>query len=219
MGNVMLFAYLLFLAVSPAPVQGANSSQRTLVGCLNRLPDGTLQLKALPSQQLYAMKGNTMPLMAHVDQIIRVVGHPESEGKKSESALTLTTNSVHVVAETCTAALPPSETEAVGGKVGEDEIAVPETTTASSAETTPGFQTEAASEQWRGGKNSPAVQSGLHTDAPYAPFKPEQVSQSEAAANANAPAAARAEILPGNTRGVSNSAPDSSVNSNRPKSK
>lgn len=219
MDNVVPLAYVLLLLIPALPVQSQNSSQKTLVGCLNRLPDGTLQLKALPSQQLYSIKGNTAPVMAHVDQIIRVAGNSEPTGNKLQYALTLTRNSVHVVAETCTAALPPSITEAVGGKVGEDEVAVPETTTASSAETTPGFQTEAASEQWRGKKNSPAVQSGFHTNVPYAPFKPEQVAQSEAAANVNAQAAARAEILPGNTRGVNNSTHDSSADSRQPKSK
>jgi plastocyanin len=128
--------------------------------------------------------------------------------------LTLTANSVQVVAESCTSGLPGSKTEAIGGKVGEDQIAVPMTTTQSSAETTPGFQTEAATAQLVG-KNPQAVQSGMRPSVPYAPFKPEQVAQSEAAANVNADAALRAEILPGNTLGVSGSTPSSSGTSTR----
>jgi plastocyanin len=45
---------------------------------------------------------------------------------------------------------------------------------------------------------------------PYAPFEPEQVAQSESAANINADAASRAEISPGNTLGVGGSMPKSS---------
>ena len=203
----MPHAYLVLLILSAVP-QNANPAQSTFLGCLNRRPDGTLQLKAIPSEKVYSIEGDTKPLMGYVNQIIRVQGSPKG-AERGTSALQLTTTSVHVVAETCTAELPPSKTEAVGGKVGEDQVAVPETTTESSAETTPGFQTEAASEQIRG-RNSAAVRSGFHTSVPYAPFKPEQVAQSEAAANVNAPAAARAEILPGNTLGVKSSEPASS---------
>lgn len=212
----MTVTYLLLLLSLVAPGQSANSGQKAFVGCLNRLPEGTLQLGTLPSGKVYSIEGNTKPLMAHVDQVIRIFGRSEANSK-GRSVLTLTANSVQVIAESCAAGLPGSKTEAVGGKVGEDQIAVPTTTTASTAETTPGFQTEAATSQLIG-KGPQAVQSGVRPSLPYAPFEPEQVAQSESAANVNADAALRAEILPGNTLGVGGSAPTSSAASTAHKS-
>ncbi|HEV2401044.1 MAG TPA: hypothetical protein VGS27_29190 [Candidatus Sulfotelmatobacter sp.] len=198
--------YLLLFFIFFSPGQNADSAQKEFLGCLSRLPDGTLQLGALPSGKSYSIQGNTKPLMGHVNQVIRIHARSGVPKNQSQNSLTLTANSVQVIAETCTAGLPGSRTEPVGGRVGEDQIAVPMTTTASSAETTPGFQTEAGTAQLTG-KSPQAVLSGLRPPVPYAPFKPEQVAQSESAANVNANAALRAEILPGNTLGVSGSAP------------
>lgn len=206
----MALTYLLLLLIWLAPGPNENSAQRAFVGCLNRLPSGTLQLEALPSGTLYSIEGDTEPLLDHVDQVIRILGRSRANSNQGNSVLTLTANSVQVIAESCAAGLPGSRTETVGGKVGEDQIAVPMTTTASSAETTPGFQTEAGTEQLTG-KSHQAVQSGVRPPEPYAPFEPEQVAQSEAAADVNADAALRAEILPGNALGVSGSVPRSSA--------
>lgn len=200
--------HLLLMLIFFSPGQSVGPAQNEFLGCLTRLPDGTLQLGALPSGKSYDVQGNTKPLMGHVNQVIRISGSAGEATNQGHNVLTLTASSVQVIAETCTAGLPGSKTEAVGGKVGEDQIAVPETTTASSAETTPGFQTEAGTAQLIG-KSPQAVQSGLRPPVSYAPFKPEQVAQSESAANVNANAALRAEILPGNTLGVNGSAPGS----------
>ena len=210
----MPLTYVLLSLMLVAPAQSATSSQRAFVGCLSRLPDGTLQLGTIPSEKVYSISANTRPLMAHVNQVIRIFGRTGTmAGDPAINVLTLTANSVQVIAESCTAGLPGPKLEAVGGKVGEDQIAVPMTTTASSAETTPGFQTEAGTAQLVG-KSPQALQSGVHASVPYAPFKPEQVAQSESAANVNANAALRAEILPGNALGVNGSAPASSALSN-----
>ncbi len=203
-------SYLLLLIILLPSGQGADSAQKGFVGCLTRLPDGTLQLRALPSGRPYSIEGNTKPLMAHVNQVLRMSASTGTRSQKGQNLLTLTASSVQVIAETCTAGLPGTKTEAVGGKVGEDQIAVPTTTTASSAETTPGFQTEAGTAQLTS-KSPQAVQSGVRPAVPYAPFKPEQVAQSESAANVNADAALRAEILPGNTLGTGGSAPTASA--------
>ncbi len=210
----MASAVLFLVLIWAAPGQSSGPSEGALVGCLTRSPRGTLQLEALPSKKVYSIQGDTKALTTHVDQIIRTLGRTGAPGNQGTSVFTLTSNSVQVIAESCAAGLPGPKTEAVGGKVGEDQIAVPTTTTASSAETTPGFQTEAGTNQLIG-KSAQALRSGVRPPVPYAPFKPEQVAQSELAADVNAAAALRAEILPGNALGVNGSMPSPPGNSTK----
>jgi plastocyanin len=196
----MALASLLLLLITASPGQGTSS---TLVGCLNRLPDGTLQLGTRPSGRVYSVEGNTRPLMAHVNQFIRVSAQTAPAGTKAEGVAKISVSSVEVIASTCTAGPPGKNPQAVGGKVGEDQIAVPVANTAGVDEITPGFQTESATTRPQNNKSE--HQPALRPGGAYAPFQPEQVAQSETAANVNAEAAIRAEILPGNTLGVNGS--------------
>ena len=200
----MLLSCIFSATAQQSPPQQSPSQppQSGLTGCVNRSPDGTLQL-GLRSGALYRLQGRTTLLEKHVNQIVRVFGQPQ---KAAEGTPVLVVNGVQAIAGTCTAALPGKNPEPVEGKVGEDELAFPVSTTAAADETTPGFQTESSLAQSPGGKNVPATQSRHLARSPYAPAAPDQVAESESAANVNAEAASRAEILPGNTLGVGASA-------------
>lgn len=197
----MPLLFLLLSMISSESVQSSDSGQTAFVGCLSRLPEGTLQLGTLPSGKVYSIQGNTESLIRHVNQLVRVLGRSESNGDRDRVSK-LTVSSVQVVGDTCTAGLPPTKAQTVVGKVGEDQVAIPVTTTASD-QITPGFQTEAAMIQLSGPEGHRAARGEHPATPPYAPLEPEQAAQSESAANINAEAAARAEILPANTLGVS----------------
>lgn len=195
----MPFLFLLISIMSLGPVQASDASQATFVGCLSRLPEGTLQLGVPSSGEVYSIEGNTQLLIAHVNQLVRVSGRAEA----GDGASKLVVSSVQVVGDTCTAGLPGAKTQTVVGKVGADQVAIPVTTTASSDETTPGFQTEAGMAELSRHEGPYSAQAEHPAPRPYAPLEAEQIAQSESAANVNAEAALRAEILPGNTLGVS----------------
>lgn len=196
----MALLFLLLSIISSGLVQSSDSGQTTFVGCLSRLPAGTLQLGVPSSGEVYSIEGNTELLIDHVNQLVQVSGRAEAAG---DGASKLAVSSVQVVADTCTAGLPGAKTQTVVGKVGADQVAIPVTTTASSDETTPGFQTEAGMAELSRHKAPYSAQSEHPATRPYAPLEAEQIAQSESAANVNAEAALRAEILPGNTLGVS----------------
>jgi plastocyanin len=196
--------FLLFLMfMGSTPLHAIPAPQKAFVGCVNRLPDGTLQFGAVPSGDLFVVRGETKLVEEHVNQLVRVFGEPSRSGNDNNALPALTVDRVQVLAESCTSVLPAKQFEEVPGKVGEDSVAVPVTTTSTDDRTTPGFQTQAASAQLSGSQSASPTQT---VEPPTAPPHPEQVAQSEAAANVDARAVERTEILPGSTLGVSGSA-------------
>jgi hypothetical protein len=184
-------------------------TQTELMGCLSRTASGALQFQARPSGKIYALNGNISLLQHHVNQLVAIpVNHAGETG--------LNVDTLRVMSESCTSALPSKNVVAVAGKAARDVPAPNVTTTLSAGETTPGFQTESGMEQSAGtGANSPPVKYG-YANSPYAPVNAEQAGQSEAAANQNAAAAQRAEMYPEHTLGVTQkSAPPSSVQAMR----
>jgi plastocyanin len=194
MSGTFLFFIMLLGSLHPTVVP-----QKTFVGCLNQLPNGTLQLGAVPSGQLYVVRGRANVIEEHVNQLVRVYGAASRNSNNNYLLPTLTVNRIQALAESCTSSLPGKQFEGVPGKVGEDSVAVPATSTPTEAETTPGFQTEAATAQ---SSRSRSVPLSLSMEPPAAPTHPDQVGQSEAAANVNSSAVERTEILPGGTLGV-----------------
>lgn len=184
MSGVLIFLALLGFASFPA----ANTSQ-TFEGCVNRVPDGTLQLGAEPSGELFVLGGQMNVMDGHVGQMVRVTG-VLIPGANNNVHATLEVAKVQALAGSCASALPTATRESVPGKVGEDLVAVPVTSTVTGDQTTSGFQTQAP------------IAQGPHQKPPDAPAHPDQVAQSEAAANVNASSVDRTEILPGHALGV-----------------
>ncbi len=201
----LAYRFLLFLFISFAVTASicqaqSSASQTEVVGCLVRSPNGPLQLGIRPSGKTYPLTGNINLLQRHVNKLVAIPSSPSAGGDS------LNVSTLRVVSESCTSALPSKNVAAVTGKVGRQVTAPTVTTTLSAAENTPGFQTESDLQQAAGtGASAPYVQNG-QADSPYAPVNAEQAGQSEAAANANAAAAIRAEMYPGNTLGVTQKA-------------
>jgi plastocyanin len=195
-GVLLVFLILLgsaSLYANPASQKDATAaSQKAFLGCLTRLPDGTLQFGAVPSGELFLLGGQTNILEGHVKQLVRVYGETAPRGSDNNALPTLVVVRVQALSNSCTSVLPAKQLDGVPGKVGEDAVAVPLTSTFTENQSTPGLQTEAAIAQ-----SSPAI------EPPAAPPYPEQVGQSEAAANVDAGSVERTEILPGRTLGVS----------------
>lgn len=183
MPGILLFLALLGFTSLPA----ANTPQ-TFEGCVNRLPDGTLQLGAEPSGELFFLRGEENVIEEHVGQIVRATGEVTLGANNVRP--TLAVAKLQALAKSCASGLPTARLEGVPGKVGEDLVAVPVTSTLTGEQTTPGFQTQTS-----GVKASREQQ-------PAAPAHPDQVAQSEAAANVNASSVNRTEILPGHALGV-----------------
>jgi plastocyanin len=193
MGIVLFFLIL----IGPALSHAQQTSQESFVGCFNRLPNGALQFGVMPSGELFAVRDNTKLASEHVNQLVRVFGNLE-RSKDNNAPATLTLLSVQTLAATCTSVVPPTTSDRVPGKVGEDTVAVPRTDTSTEDQTTPGFQTQSAATA-NAHPNSPAI------EPLAAPPAPEQVGQSEASGNVNARSVERTEILPGATLGASGS--------------
>lgn len=204
-GVFWVFLILLGFASLPGAQaqQETQTQQKAFVGCVNRIPNGTLQLGAVPSGEVFQLQDPTKMAEEHVNQLVRVFGVAAQSGKDNNAPRALKVDRIQALAESCTSGLPAKNMEGVPGKVGEDAVAVPLTTTAAQDQTTAGFQTEGTKAQSSGSHSAPPIQIAEPTDAPQ---HAEQVAESEAAANANARAAERTEIVPGNTLGVSNSA-------------
>jgi plastocyanin len=203
----MAAVFLLFLMlVGSTPLNAVQEPQKAFVGCLNRLPDGTLQFGAVPSGELFILSGSTNLAEEHVNQLVRVFGNLKRDGSNNGTPAMLTVERVQALAASCTSVLPSKTFEEVPGKVGEDAVAVPLTDTSSEDRTTPGFQTQAATAQSSGAQSAFSSHS---VELPAAPPHPEQVGQSEAAANVNARSVERTEILPGLALGVTGSETES----------
>lgn len=188
--------FVLLVALATAlSLTAMGTAQTEVVGCLSRIPDGTLQVGAIPSGESYVLHGQAQVLERHISQVVRITGRAESSSTV-QGPRVLTVDTAHAVAGSCSAVLPPTRLEAPAGKVGADVTATAVTATASMDETTPGFQTEAM----------PPAAAAQYLQRPnYAPAQPDQASESAIAADTNAQAAQRAEILPGNSLGVSKS--------------
>ena len=192
----------LFFIMLLGSLLGPSAPKNTSVGCLNRLSNGTLQFGAVPSGELFVVRGQTSLAEEHINQLVRVFG--TSSPNNNRNALpSLTVARVQTLGETCTSLLPGKQFEQVPGKVGEDLVAVPVTSTPTEAETTPGFQTEGASSESARSQSVPVVR---RVESLAAPAHPDQVAQSEAAANVNSSAVERTEIRPGHALGVGSSA-------------
>jgi hypothetical protein len=196
--SVFFLAFLMLLGSTS--LHAASASQGVLVGCLTQLPDGALQLGAVPSGKLYAVSGQTEILKEHTDELVRLFAQPTTPAARNNASSTLMVARVQPLSKSCTSALSPSTVEAVPGKVGEDVVAVPHTTTSTENGTTAGFQTQGAAAEL---SLSQSVRYSHTIDQPAMPPHPEQTAESEAAANRIAASVDRTEILPGNTRGVS----------------
>jgi|SRR5579872_813367 len=199
MAGVFLIVLMLMGSGSSYATQ---ASQKSFIGCFNRLPDGALQFGAVPSGELFTLRGQTNLAEEHVDQLVRVFGDLDRREPDHGATGTLTIHKVQALAGSCTSALPATKLEGVPGKVGEDTVAVPVTGTSTEDQTTPGFQTGDAA----GRPARTQAWNGMGVEAPAAPQYPEQVGQSEAAANMDAKSVERTEILPGTTLGVGGSA-------------
>lgn len=211
----LLLASLFVVSGALSGIEGQVpvSTGREIVGCITRQANGGLQLLDRNSGRRYALGGNLQLLERHVSQLVAL----SANGGRSDS---LDVDSVRVLSESCTSALPSKGVAAVAGKTGQVVTATPVTTTLSAGEVTPGFQTEAGDQQLAGtGAAAPYVNYGS-THSPYAPLNSEVAGQSEAAANTNAAAASRAEMYPGSTLGVTlKSPPPSSRQSMRQEKK
>ena len=72
-------ASLLVLGMTVFPAQ-VKAAETQVVGCINRLPNGTLQLGAIPSGESYVLNGLTNLLERHVGQLVRITGRTEGSG-------------------------------------------------------------------------------------------------------------------------------------------
>jgi hypothetical protein len=188
------FVLLLLLATSAAA---------ETVGCLYQDASGKLWLQHLRSGTTQPLAGNTNVLLHHLNQIVAVPTASASANGVSSGPLAITR--LRVVAESCTSVLPSSHDERVGGKaagIAGDEAS--ESTTATAAENTPGFQTESGTDQRKSGSTRKPEESSASA---YGPQRSEQAGESEAAADTNAAAALRAEMYPGTTLGVNDKGP------------
>src|SRR5579885_2740167 len=117
----------------------AQTPPATFRGCINRRPDGTLQLAARTSGDVFLLQGDPNLLEEQVNHLVQITGH--SQASHTPGPPTLTVDSIRLIAESCTKALPSKKPQPVPGKVGADALAVPVTTTKTADQTTPGVQT------------------------------------------------------------------------------
>lgn len=200
----MALVMLIFLMIASPPSFATETPHESLVGCFNRLPDGALEFGAVPSGEQFTIRGNTKLAEGHINQLVRVSANLERTEHDRSSRASLTILKVQVLATSCTSVAPSTTLDATPGKVGEDNVAVPRTDTSTEGRTTPGFQTGVAGQP---AKTPPSNNPNVEPHA--GPPLPEQVGQSEAAANRNANSVNRTEILPSGTLGVSGSKSES----------
>lgn len=188
---IMLLLFLTLLGSSgPSSRPAEQAGQKVFMGCVNRLADGRLQFGTVPSGNLYLLQGQTNLVEKRVNQLVRVYGESAPDGSQNSAFPTLKVDRIQTMAGSCTSVLPAKKAEEVSGKVGEDMVDVPHGSTSAEDRTTPGFQTET---------------SGQRLETAGGPAHPEQAGQSQAAADVDAGAVGRTEILPGKTLGVSGS--------------
>ena len=187
---------LLYLgtALAMCTISAAQTTSTDLIGCLTQVPSGGLQLQTRPSGSVYLIQGH-IPLH-YLNELVRIRGqiHPAKGGKLA------VIDHAELVNQSCATVLPAERPVAVVGKVGEGEMAILVTTSASADQITPGFQTEGVEKQ-EPPENGRAVPK-QRWNSEYAPGNIAQAAQSAAAAELYAASATRTEIVPGNTLGV-----------------
>ena len=143
LSSVLVLVQILFVS----GVELLAQTQGQFVGCVSQISGGGLQFQARPSGNTYLLQGDNLVLTQHVNQMVRMSASPVSSGNGTRRAPALLVQTIDLISRSCTSGLPPETPVSVAGKVGEGQVAVPMTTTASSGQTTPGFQTEAITDQ------------------------------------------------------------------------
>jgi len=200
MFSFRLLAVSVLLASSSLQAQ---APQTQFVGCVTNVAGAGFQLTSIPSGSSYLVQGNPALLQQHANQLVRVQGTLDAR-TGNQAPPSLIVQNLGIVSEICVSALGVREPVAVVGKVGEGQVAIPLTTSASAGETTPGFQTENIKQQEPpiSGRMLPPAATG-RAESAYSPSNTAQVAQSAVAANTFAEAATRSEIQPGSTLGTS----------------
>jgi hypothetical protein len=191
--------YVLFalVAVAGSTISTAQPTTSELIGCVTQVPNGGLQLQASPSGSVYLLEGPNSPVQ-HLNQLIQVRG--QVLAVQSAKKLILRVDQLQLVNQTCASVRPAQKPVAVVGEVGEGQMAVPVTTSASADQTTPGFQTEGMVKQEP--PSSSRATPVQRWTSNYAPGNIAQAAQSAATADIYAASATRTEIVPGHTLGV-----------------
>lgn len=181
---------------------GAQQSGTTLAGCLTGAPDNFV-LGAVPSGNTYRLRGDTVLLNAHRQQLIRVTGTQSGQG----ASAVFHVKKLEPLADTCAASLPPQDpdaTRSVAGRTGVEGTAVNKSDTRTAGEVTPGWQTQAGEAQQPGERV--AARPGERNTPPargvLAPPQWDQVGQDQQTADRSAAVAQRAEQRPNQTLGV-----------------
>ncbi len=162
----------------------------------------------------YVLQGMQDELKRHVGQTVRIEGQV-FRGNNGPGGLKVT--GISTLQPNCAMTVPPGAvTDSITGKTGNEGVAVPDTTTGTAGETTPGYQTEAGIAQQPGKHTEPATKPNAVGDhpspppqGPGAPPDWEKAGENPASANTMAEAAARAEVQPGAPMGTKPSAPAS----------
>ncbi len=157
----------------------------------------------------YALHGNNQELQRHLGELVRVDGQV-FRGSQDSGGLRVT--SISTLQSNCLLTPPPgSATSAVVGKSGNQQVAVPDTTTGTAGKVTPGYQTEAGVAQAPGTNTMPRTpaRAPLPHSQPGAPPIWEQAGQNPNSADVMAEAAARGEVQPGAPLGTKPDAPES----------
>jgi len=193
-------------AAEPPPSQ--------FVGCLTQIPGHGLELGS-PSGNSYRLRGDSALLVRHINQLVKVHGSVNTASNGIGLPF-LDVKAIERISDSCASPLPTGKPQTVVGKVGEGQVAVPLTTSASADETTPGFQTETIEDEGppSSGRSSPPGNSPA--ERPYGPGNPAQAAQSAAAAELYAEAATRSEVQPGNTLGAENALTNSGRETQNP---
>lgn len=189
----MAAASLLQLHAQPSPTD--------FVGCVSQIPNDGLRLGVGTSGVAYRIDGNKT-LRLDVNKLVRVRGELTAASGGNPGLPILRMYSADVIADSCASVLPSENPQAVVGKVGEGQVAIPLTTTASANEVTPGFQTETITDQEPPVSRRALAGPQKQRNSPIAPTNTAQDAQSANAAESYAQAAARSEIQPGNTLGT-----------------
>jgi hypothetical protein len=196
---------ILFCVLSLSPFVPGQQNSSVISGCLLGNP-GTFMLGAVPSGDMYRLRGNAALVDAHRDQLVRLTGTLAAPARGNTPGV-FTVQRVDPIASSCTTPLSPQNPNAISsvtGKAGMEEIAANASTTRSAGRVTPGNQTEAGEAQQLGvysgvkpgERNQPASRGRL------APPLWDQVGQDQPTADLSAAAAQRAEEQPNETLGV-----------------
>lgn len=165
------------------------------------------QYVLVQTNQKYRLQGKEDELKRHVGELVRISG---SVFRGNPGGLKV--SGVEQLQPDCTLAPPPGyATDAMTGKVGSQQVAIPDTTTGTAGETTPGYQTETGKVQEPGRQTVPGTPPPQPNpnNRPGAPPDWEKAGQSPESANTMAQAAERAEIQPGAPLGTKPAAPES----------